>query len=50
MSTTQRLIFSLRLTGTPSCSAWGEIFRDDMEKHFREQLIELWNGNLLPPA
>ncbi|MDI7862768.1 sensor domain-containing diguanylate cyclase [Rhizobiaceae bacterium n13] len=24
----------------------GEIFRDDMEKHFREQLIELWNGNL----
>jgi diguanylate cyclase (GGDEF)-like protein len=24
-----------------------EIFRDDMEKHFREQLIELWNGNLL---
>lgn len=23
----------------------GEIFRDDMEKHFREQLIELWNGN-----
>lgn len=24
----------------------GDIFRDDMEKHFREQLIELWNGNL----
>jgi diguanylate cyclase (GGDEF)-like protein len=24
----------------------GEIFRDDMEKPFREQLIELWNGNL----
>ncbi|MDQ0318449.1 diguanylate cyclase (GGDEF)-like protein [Pararhizobium capsulatum DSM 1112] len=23
-----------------------EIFRDEMEKHFREQLIELWNGNL----
>lgn len=23
-----------------------EIFRDGMEKHFREQLIELWNGNL----
>jgi diguanylate cyclase (GGDEF)-like protein len=23
-----------------------EIFRDDMEKPFREQLIELWNGNL----
>lgn len=23
-----------------------DIFRDDMEKHFREQLIELWNGNL----
>lgn len=24
----------------------GEIFRDEMEKHFKEQLIELWNGNL----
>lgn len=24
----------------------GDIFRDDMEKHFREQLIELWNGKL----
>ena len=23
-----------------------DIFRDDMEKPFREQLIELWNGNL----
>lgn len=23
-----------------------EIFRDEMEKPFREQLIELWNGNL----
>ncbi|KRB51322.1 histidine kinase [Rhizobium sp. Root708] len=23
------------------------IFRDEMEKHFREQLIELWNGNLI---
>jgi PAS domain-containing protein len=24
----------------------GDIFRGDMEKPFREQLIELWNGNL----
>ena len=24
-----------------------QIFRDDMEKHFREQLVELWNGNLV---
>lgn len=24
-----------------------EVFRDDMEQHFREQLIDLWNGNLL---
>ncbi|MCB1464711.1 MAG: diguanylate cyclase [Nitratireductor sp.] len=24
-----------------------DIFRDDMEAQFREQLIELWNGNLL---
>lgn len=23
-----------------------EVFRDDMAAHFREQLIELWNGNL----
>jgi diguanylate cyclase (GGDEF)-like protein len=25
----------------------GEVMRDEMEKSFREQLIELWNGNLL---
>lgn len=24
----------------------GEVFRDDMEQHFREQLIDLWNGKL----
>ncbi len=24
----------------------GEVFRDDMEIHFREQLIDLWNGKL----
>ncbi len=24
----------------------GDVFRDDMEKPFREQLMELWNGNL----
>lgn len=24
----------------------GEVFRDDMEKPFREQLMELWNGKL----
>jgi diguanylate cyclase (GGDEF)-like protein len=24
----------------------GDVFRDEMEKSFREQLIELWNGNL----
>ncbi|WP_210107074.1 sensor domain-containing diguanylate cyclase [Neorhizobium galegae] len=24
----------------------GDIFRDEMEKHFREQLVELWNNNL----
>ncbi|MGN7292926.1 diguanylate cyclase domain-containing protein [Rhizobium sp. SAFR-030] len=24
----------------------GEIFRDEMEKHFKEQLIDLWNNNL----
>lgn len=24
----------------------GEVFRDDMEKHFRAQLLELWNGRL----
>lgn len=24
----------------------GEIFRDEMERPFREQLMELWNGNL----
>ena len=25
----------------------GEVFRGDMEKHFRGQLMELWNGRLL---
>ncbi|AYG69598.1 MULTISPECIES: sensor domain-containing diguanylate cyclase [unclassified Rhizobium] len=24
----------------------GDVFRDDMEKHFRGQLVELWNGRL----
>jgi diguanylate cyclase (GGDEF)-like protein len=24
----------------------GEVFRDDMEQHFREQLIDLWQGKL----
>jgi diguanylate cyclase (GGDEF)-like protein len=24
----------------------GDIFRDEMEKHFREQLVELWNNHL----
>jgi diguanylate cyclase (GGDEF)-like protein len=24
----------------------GDVFRDEMEHHFREQLIELWNNNL----
>ncbi|MCE7030689.1 sensor domain-containing diguanylate cyclase [Jiella avicenniae] len=27
-------------------SRLGEVFRDDMEPHFREQLIDLWNGTL----
>jgi diguanylate cyclase (GGDEF)-like protein len=27
-------------------SRLGEVFRDDMELHFREQLIELWQGKL----
>ncbi|OQP83959.1 histidine kinase [Rhizobium rhizosphaerae] len=25
----------------------GEVFRGEMEKHFREQLIDLWNGKLM---
>ncbi|MBO0906130.1 sensor domain-containing diguanylate cyclase [Jiella sonneratiae] len=27
-------------------SRLGDVFRDDMEPHFREQLIDLWNGKL----
>jgi diguanylate cyclase (GGDEF)-like protein len=27
-------------------SRLAEVFRDDMEQHFREQLIDLWNGKL----
>jgi diguanylate cyclase (GGDEF)-like protein len=41
---------TLDLFGAPDRSTLlqriGDIFRDDMEKTFREQLIELWNGNL----
>jgi diguanylate cyclase (GGDEF)-like protein len=41
---------TLALFGAPDRSTLlqrlGDIFRDDMEKTFREQLIELWNGNL----
>ena len=25
----------------------GDVFRDDMLQHFREQLIDLWHGRLL---
>jgi diguanylate cyclase (GGDEF)-like protein len=41
---------TLDLFGAPDRSTLlqrlGDVFRDDMEKTFREQLIELWNGNL----
>lgn len=33
-------------TRTTLMQRLGDVFRDDMEKPFREQLIELWNGNL----
>ncbi len=41
---------TLDLFGAPDAKTLlhrqADIFRDEMEKHFREQLIELWNGNL----
>lgn len=42
---------TLSLFGAPDkatlLSRLSDIFRDDMRHHFNEQLIELWNGNLL---
>lgn len=42
---------TLSLFGAPDkatlLSRVSDIFRDDMHQHFSEQLIELWNGNLL---
>jgi diguanylate cyclase (GGDEF)-like protein len=41
---------TLELFASPSKPALlhrlGEVFRDDMHAHFREQLIDLWNGKL----
>jgi diguanylate cyclase (GGDEF)-like protein len=41
---------TLELFASPSKRALlhrlGEVFRDDMHAHFREQLIDLWNGKL----
>ena len=31
---------------TDLLSRLGDVFRDDMEQHFREQLIDLWDGKL----
>lgn len=42
---------TLSMFGAPDkatlLSHLNEVFRDDMRHHFNEQLIELWNGNLL---
>ncbi len=41
---------TLEMFAAPSKAALianiGSVFRDDMHRHFREQLIELWNGKL----
>ncbi|MGA0563258.1 diguanylate cyclase domain-containing protein [Ancylobacter sp. VNQ12] len=41
---------TLQMFAAPSKAALianiGSVFRDDMHRHFREQLIELWNGKL----
>jgi len=41
---------TLEMFAAPSKAALianiGAVFRDDMHRHFREQLIELWNGKL----
>ncbi|MCS0495345.1 sensor domain-containing diguanylate cyclase [Ancylobacter mangrovi] len=41
---------TLEMFSAPSKAALigniGSVFRDDMHRHFREQLIELWNGHL----
>ncbi|MBV8623495.1 MAG: sensor domain-containing diguanylate cyclase [Herbaspirillum sp.] len=42
---------TLSMFGAPDkatlLSRLSDVFRDDMRQHFNEQLIELWNGNLL---
>lgn len=42
---------TLSMFGAPDkatlLSRLSDVFRDDMRPHFNEQLIELWNGNLL---
>jgi diguanylate cyclase (GGDEF)-like protein len=41
---------TLKLFGAPDFNTLlrrlGDVFRDDMRHHFKEQLMELWNGNL----
>ncbi len=41
---------TLKMFGAPDratlLNRLGEVFRDDMEQHFREQLIDLWDGKL----
>lgn len=41
---------TLELFGAPDkatlLNCLGEVFRDDMQQHFREQLIDLWEGKL----
>ena len=45
-STSTRWTCSARPTSRPCCATLGSVFRDDMEPHFREQLIDLWDGKL----
>ncbi|MFK8253765.1 GGDEF domain-containing protein [Ancylobacter terrae] len=41
---------TLEMFGAPDRHALlrrlGDVFRDDMQRHFREQLVDLWNGKL----
>ncbi len=46
MSISARWICSAPPTRPPCCGRLRDVFRDDMETHFREQLIDLWDGKL----
>src|SRR5690554_3311460 len=46
MSIRPRWIYLAHRTKTPCCKIFIKFFAGEMQHTFREQLIELWNGNI----